>query len=141
MLALSLAFAPALAASVQAAPQAPDARPLDGVNEDELILFALQLDDLTLSEGLAAYGDPAEPFLPLGEIARLLELDLRLAPSAGRATGSIGEARTPLLLDVPTGVARAGGKQVAVTAEQVRTTPTEIFVTPALLQALLPGHG
>jgi hypothetical protein len=138
MLALSLAFAPALAASVQAAPQAADARPVAGVNEDELILYALQLDELTLSEGLAAYGDPAEPFLPLGEIARLLELDLRLAPSAGRATGSIGEARAPLLLDVPTGVARAGGKQVTVAPEQVRVTPTEIYVAPALLQALLP---
>jgi hypothetical protein len=137
MLALSLVIAPLAAglppaAAVQSAPSAAQ------VSEEELILFALELDGTTLTEGLTAYGDPADPFLPIGELARLLELDLRLSPAAGRVTGTTGQARESLILDLPSGLARAGGRDVPLGAQDARVSLTDVYLRASVLGRLLP---
>jgi len=103
-----------------------------------LLLLLVQLDDLTLTEGLAAYGDPADPLLPVAELSRLLELDVDVAPTEGRVTGRLGEARRALIIDLPTHTARIGPVDVPLAADDVAVTSTDIFVRASVLAKLLP---
>src|SRR6185312_6769377 len=98
----------------------------------------VQLDDLTLSDGLAAYGQPEDPLLPVGELSRLLELDVDVSPSEGRITGRLGEARRALLIDLVANIARIGPQEVAIGPGDVAVDPTEIYVRASILMMLLP---
>jgi hypothetical protein len=71
-----------------------------------LLLLSVSLDDLTLSEGLGAYGAPEDPLVPVSELARLLEADIDVLPAEGRIVGRLGEARRSLVVDLKTGVRR-----------------------------------
>lgn len=108
------------------------------LHEDDLLLYSAQLDSLTLTETLTAYGDPRDPLLPLGELARLLELDISVSPAMGRVSGFIGQERRALTLDFPTGVATVGGKQLLLTRADQGSTPADIYVRASSLQFILP---
>jgi hypothetical protein len=103
-----------------------------------LLLLLVQLDNLTLSEGMAAYGSVDDPLLPVGELSRLLELDVDVSPSEGRVTGRLGEARRSLTLDLATNTARIGAAQVTLKPGDVAVDPAEIYVRASVLAQLLP---
>lgn len=103
-----------------------------------LLLLLVQLDNLTLSEGMAAYGSVDDPLLPVGEFSRLLELDVDVSPSEGRVTGRLGEARRSLTVDLATNTARIGAAQVALKPGDVAVDPAEIYVRASVLAQLLP---
>jgi len=129
--------APAALVPVAAqAAQAADAR----IVEDQLLLYAVQLDSLTLSDSLAAYGDPADPFLPLSELARLLDLEIDVAPAERRVTGRIGEGARPLIIDLGSNTARLAGAAFALAPEDVAATQTEIYIKASALQRFLPAR-
>src|SRR5207342_137287 len=95
-------------------------------------------DDLTLSEGLGAYGAPEDPLVPVGELARLLEADIDVLPAEGRIVGRLGEARRPLVVDLKTGIARISSQEVRLGLQDVAVTPTEIYLRVSAIQKLLP---
>jgi hypothetical protein len=109
-----------------------------GVQEEELLLFAVELDSATLTDSLAAYGDPNDPLLPVGELARLLDLNIVVSPSQGRVTGSLGEAERALTVDLGLGLARAGGHSLSIAAADFAVSPADIFIRASVLQQLLP---
>jgi hypothetical protein len=102
------------------------------------LLFTVELDGLTLTDGMAAYGRVEDPLLPIGELARLLELDIEVLPAERRVLGRIGEARRSLIIDLNTGTARDGPRVVPLAAEDIVVTPTEIYARTSALQRLLP---
>ena len=108
------------------------------LSEKDLLLFSLDLDQLTLTETLTAYGDPSDPLLPVGELARLLDLDLDVFPADRRITGTLGEARQTLTIDFNRRVARVGGTDVALTAVDVGFTHNDIYIRASVLQHILP---
>ena len=87
---------------------------------------------------MAAYGAPEDPLLPVGEISRLLELDIDVSPSTGRITGSIGEARRALIIDLATNTARIGPVQVPLAPGDVVVDAGDIYVRASVLAKLLP---
>lgn len=105
-----------------------------------LLLFAVTLDDLSLSDGMSAYGEAKDPLLPVGELTRLLEMDVTVQPSDRRIVGSLGEARRSLLVDLDAGVARIGAKDIALKDGDVAITATEIYLRASAVEALLPLH-
>ena len=108
------------------------------LNEDDLLLYSATLDSLTLTETLTAYGDANDPLLPLGELARLLDLDLSVSMPAKRVTGNIGEARRPITLDFLNGVGRVGNKDVRLGVGDVGFTEADIYVRASRLSEILP---
>ena len=98
-----------------------------------LLLLLVQLDDLTLSEGMAAYGSVDDPLLPVGELSRLLELDIEVSPSDGRVVGRLGEARRSLIIDLATNTARVGPVQVPLAPGDVAVAPADIYVRASVL--------
>lgn len=129
-------------AAEDAATAAPAGSPIQppagAVDPDSLLLLSIELDRLTLTDGLAAYGDEADPLLPLAELARLLELDIDVLPAEGRVVGRIGEARRSLIIDLKTGAARDGPREVPLAPTDIAVTPSEIYLKASALQRLLP---
>lgn len=129
-------------AAEDAATAAPAGSPIQpeagAVDPASLLLFSLELDQLTLTDGLAGYGQEDDPLLPLAELARLLELDLEVLPAEGRVTGRVGEARRALVIDLKTGTARDGPREVPLASTDVAVTPSEIYLKASALQRLLP---
>lgn len=109
------------------------------IREEDLVLYALQLDALTLTDGLAAYGEPSDPYLPLGEVARLLDLDMDVAPAERRVTGRIGEAGAALIIDLDSGTARLGGSRVALSPSDMAGTRTEIYLKASAIERIIPA--
>ncbi len=108
------------------------------VQRSDLLLYAVQFETHTLTESLAAFGDPADPLLPIGEIARMLELDVQLQPAIGRVTGRLGEGLRPLTIDLASGEGRSGSIGVPISNGDAFVTPTEVYVRASLLSKLLP---
>lgn len=121
-------------AGAEASPLAPAAQ----IDPDGLLLFSVELDKLTLTEGLAAYGAPDDPLIPFGELTRLLEYDVDMLPSERRIVGRLGQARTSLIVDLATGTARVGAKAITLTPADVAVTPTEIYIRASAVGRLLP---
>jgi hypothetical protein len=141
---LLIAGIPGIAAA-QPRPSAPanatpaaDIGPTPAPDPATLLLLLVDLDGVTLTEGLAAYGDPADPLIPVGEFSRLLELDIDILPSERRMVGRLGEARRSLVVDLATSTARVGAAEIPLMADDIAVTPNEIYLRATALQKLLP---
>jgi hypothetical protein len=65
------------------------------IREEDLLLLSTDLDGLTITDALPAYGEPADPLLPLGELVRLLDLNVTVSPAEGKVLGRIGRPNAP----------------------------------------------
>lgn len=108
------------------------------INEQDLILFGVELDALMLTDTLAAYGDPADPLLPIGELARLLDLDVTVSPQERRIIGRLGESNRSLTVDMGQNIARVGGSEVGLAPADVAVASADIFLRASAVQRLLP---
>lgn len=110
--------------------------------DDRLLLVEVTLDQLSLTDALPAYqADDGSLVVPAGALTRLLDLDVRVQIAEGRITGSIGEARRPIVVDLSSGEARAGGQRIPVSAADAIAGANDIFLSLGLLQRLLPIKG
>ena len=108
------------------------------VHDEDLLLFETYLDNLTLSDGLSAYGSPEDPLLPLGELSRLLDLNVTVSPTDGRIIGVLGETQRSLTIDLNSGVALLNGSRVVLAPEDVAVTGVDIYMRASALQRFLP---
>lgn len=129
---------PPPAASPSVEPAAIDAAAAAELDPNTLLIFSVELDKLTLTDGMTAYGDPEDPLLPVGELTRLLEMDVDVFPAERRIVGRLGEARRSLIVDLATDTVRLGGQPVPISDQDVAVTPAEIYVKASVLQRLLP---
>jgi hypothetical protein len=124
---------PACSAAPCAAPAAPAEPP-----EEDFLLLETTLDNITLTDGLPAYASGSGALVPLGELTRLLDADVVVSPADGRATGTIGEARRPMTLDVGSRTARVGGQAIVIGGADVVAARGDLYVSTRLLEQLLP---
>lgn len=114
---------------------APSTRRL---SRGELLLFEVDLNRALLTESLTAYGEPDDPLLPVGELARLLELAIEVNPAAGRAEGTVGGRQRSLVIDLPANAASIGGERLQLAPGDGGLTETDVFLRASLLEKLLP---
>jgi hypothetical protein len=126
---LALGVQPAAAAPVDARLQKAEAN---------LILLEVRLDSQVLSDGVTAYEIGRHVYLPLGEMARLLTLAVRVN-GEGRASGYILQEERNFSLDVAEGFVYAGGKREPFERAQVKVEAEDIYVDSALLARWLPA--
>ena len=136
-LALPLLVAAALAAPAFAAAPAVPARPAQGP-ESNLLLFEVRLGDQVLSDAVTAYQIGKDVYLPLGEMARLLTLAIRVTPGEGKASGYILQEERGFSLDVPGREINIAGRQEALDRSQVKLQADEIYAASRLLTRWLP---
>lgn len=107
------------------------------LREEELLLYSLTLQNLTLSEAITAYGDPANPLLPLGELSRLLDLDISVSPADRRVTGTLGPSRRAIIVDLNLGVTRSGGTSIPLAPADSGVTFSDIYLRASVIERLL----
>lgn len=129
---------PASSGTASASAPAPDPAEASPVDADQLLLLSVDLDGQTLTESLTAYGDAADPLIPLGELSRLLELPLEVRPAEGLVTGRLGEGERALTIDLKSGHAMLAGRRIAVQPGDVKVTGSDIYLATSLVARLLP---
>lgn len=137
---VALAF-PAKAQTVEANP-GPSRDLIDPrinlLDEGGLILAEVTLDQLAITDALGIYDSPAGLLIPVGELSRLLDADLVVRIGEGQITGSMGEARRPVLANARFGIVRLGGTTELLIPGDMVIGTDEIYVRAALLEKLLP---
>lgn len=118
--------------------QAPETTAFAQVREEDLLLLSVDLGGLTIADSLAAYGDAADPLLPVSEFTRLLDMNVTVQPGDRRITGRIGEAERSLTIDLDTGVARLAGRDIPLSPGEVAVTGGEIYIRASALTRFLP---
>jgi hypothetical protein len=132
-----LLAAPPAAAAQGCAPPGPELQRPVALDPATLLLFSLTIGNLTLSEGVGAYGDPQDPLAPVGEITRLLEADIDVLPAERRIVGRLGQAQRPVFVDLTAGVLRAEGRELPLGPGDAVVTPTEVYLRISRLEQLL----
>lgn len=106
--------------------------------EDEVLLFEVTLDRGSLTDSLQGYSRGDGVLLPLGELSRLLDLNVDVRPRERRVVGRIGSTQRPLLIDIASGTARIDRRAVELPAGQVMAGLTDIFLDTRIIEQLLP---
>ena len=114
------------------------ADPGAAINENNLLLVEVALDQLSITDSLAAYDGPRGLLIPVGELSRLLDVDLTVFPADRRIVGSIGQARSPLLIDVATRTIRVAGKAETLAPDDIVIGTDDIYVRASLLEKIIP---
>jgi len=108
------------------------------LSDDNLLLVELVLDQLTVTDSLSAYDSPSGLLIPVGELARLLDIDLTIDIGQRRVIGTIGQARRPLLVDDSTHIVRLASASEPLSPGDMVVGATEIYVRASLLEKMLP---
>jgi hypothetical protein len=100
--------------------------------------LAVDLDGLSVTDALTAYGAQDDPLLPIGELARLLDLNLNVSPTEGQIMGTLGQSQSAVTIDLANSVFRANGKAIDLSPADVAVTGVEIFIRASAVQRILP---
>ncbi|MFC3711867.1 hypothetical protein ACFOMD_04755 [Sphingoaurantiacus capsulatus] len=106
--------------------------------EEEVLLFELTLDRATLSDSIQAYERNGVVLLPIGELTRLLDLNVDVLPRERRIVGRLGNGQRSLLVDLATGTARVDGRNFTVPAGAADVALTDIFLSVKFIEQILP---
>jgi hypothetical protein len=106
--------------------------------EDEVFLFALQLDQATLSGTFPGFPVKDGFLVPLGELCRLLDLAIQTDPARGRAEGFFIEEKRHFSLDVLAGTVLIEGRHQGFDRSQAELHEDDIYVDTRLIAAWLP---
>jgi hypothetical protein len=131
---------PALAAQAQpvAPPVAAPAQVQPAFEEDDLVLLELSAGDDVLSDAFAGYSSRSGVYLPLGELSRLLDLSIFVAPPEARATGWVVTPDRLFELDLHRHSAASGTVKVDLGPADAVLYHDDIYVRADLLAKLLP---
>ena len=119
---------PAMAGFVQAAPFSGD---------DELIL---QLDTAggQVSETITAYGTRAGTYLPLGELARLLDLAIVVSDGGRYAAGWVLDEKKQVSINLREGTMRVAGREIALAPRDAAAFDGELYLKAERFSDLMP---
>ena len=135
VLAISVSDHPAWAQ--EPPPRADTVVPVERPVEDEVIL-AVRLDRHLLSDGVIGYLHRGGVLLPLGEMARLMELAIATDPLAGQAEGWMLTENRRFFLDTARRTVVIAGQRQGYPAALVEPHRDDIYVDAALLSRWLP---
>ena len=136
------AVRPAGAASPPAALGPESAMPSFGTRptftyDDELIL-QIESRQGGVSETITAYGTRAGVYLPLGEIARLLDVALAVSDEGQYASGWILEESNTVALNLRAGTLRTGSKEVPLDPRDAVAMDGELYLRAERFADLMP---
>lgn len=125
-------------AHAQELPASPAVEQSSAISEQEVLLFEVTLDGGTLTEALQVYEMGGGLALPVGELARLLDLNIEVRPRDRQIVGTIGSGQRPLLVDIASGTARIDTRNVSLKPGDAVAGLTDIYLSVKLIEQLLP---
>lgn len=110
----------------------------DFLNEENLLIFSMEIPEIGVNETILGYGDQQVTQLPLGEVARVLDFSIEVDEQAGTAQGwFISEDRT-FLLDVQNKSLAINGLPTSFDSSAISVGEGDIFVDSRLLSEWFP---
>ncbi len=106
--------------------------------ETDLLLLAVRVNQVTVSDSLPAYPLDKGIIVPLGEIARLLDLAIETQVNDGSADGFFIREDRRFHLDTRTATVTVGGKQSTYDRSKVELHQDDIYVATDLLAKWFP---
>jgi hypothetical protein len=106
--------------------------------EEDVLLFALRLDQATLSSTFPGFAARDGMLVPLGELCRLLDLAIQADPNRGRAEGFFIDEKHRFSLDVPAGTITIDGRSQTFDRSRVELHADDIYVDTRLIATWLP---
>lgn len=105
--------------------------------DDELILeFRTIRGEIT--ETITAYGNRADTYLPLGEIARLLDLAIVISDEGHYASGWVLDDKQVVAINLRAGTISVAGSETALGLRDARALDGELFLRAGLFSKLMP---
>ena len=101
--------------------------------EEDVLLFALRLDQASLSSTFPGFAVRDGVLVPLGELCRLLDLAIQVDPNRGRAEGFFIEEKRLFSLDVLAGTVAIEGRSQAFDRSRVELHTDDIYVDTRLI--------
>lgn len=106
--------------------------------EANLLLLEVQLDGYVLTDSLYAYQEGADVLLPLGELARLLTIAIRVQAKEGTADGFIVTEERSFGLNLAQSLVNFDGRSTKVDRREARVMDDDIYVMSSSLSRWLP---
>ncbi|MDB5451855.1 MAG: hypothetical protein JWO33_433 [Caulobacteraceae bacterium] len=133
------ADAPSLtAAAVTPAASRPIVTQAPVFTEDDQLLFAVVSGQLQLSESFDAYSSRAGVFLPIGALARLIDINIEVDPQRQRATGWVVSPQRTILIDIPGKRLAIGGVEGSLSEADAVYKDGDSYVRDSALEKILP---
>jgi hypothetical protein len=132
---LSLQTGPTLATGGSTAYPGVPPRPF---TEDDLALLQTDADGVALTDTLGGYSSRAGLYLPVGELARLLDLAIYVDPMERKATGWVVDETRIFNIDLVRNIARGEGQEFSLQLGDAVVQSDEIYIRAEILQRLLP---
>lgn len=111
---------------------------VDLIRDDDLLLVEVMLGRLTVTDSLGVYASPAGLLIPVGELSRLLDVDINVQIGEQRIVGTIGQARRSVVADRTNAIIRVDGNTQLLIQGDMVVGANDIFVRASLLEKLLP---
>lgn len=120
-------------------PESPAAQPVQEPDEPgNLLLFDVAVERTMVASAMTAYQIGQAIFVPMGELARVLTLSVRVDPARRRASGFILTQERGFDLDVGAGRLVLSGRVEKVDPSGLRALEDDIYVDTALLENWWP---
>lgn len=123
---------------LEIAPTAAAWRTPAPADDPSLVLLEVRLDNDVLADSITSYQIGREAFLPLGELARLLTLAIRVQPEQGTADGYVLSEERGFSLDVAQTRITLADQAQSFDPRLVRRQGDDIYVASSLLARWLP---
>ncbi len=108
------------------------------LTSDDLLIFEVDADGRTLSDGFSAYSSRAGLFIPLGELSRLLDLAITVNPASQRAEGWILSPSRTLSVDLVRHEVRMGDRVVPLGRDTGVFVNDDIYLRSDVIEQILP---
>ena len=106
--------------------------------DDDLLLVEVRAGQDQITDSLSAYSSRAGVFLPLGELARVLDLAITVYPPEQAAKGWILREDRTLSVDLKNHTVRLGDQTLPLAAEQAAFHSDDLYLRLDLMEKLLP---
>lgn len=119
----------------QVFPASSDLQPF--TYDDELIL-QIQVQGISVSDTIIAYGSREGIYLPLGELARILDLAIRISDDGHYASGWFLSEDRSLVIDLRQGLLTTGGNTGPLHGAMAQAFDGELYLRAEAFAMLLP---
>ena len=106
--------------------------------DDDQLLFAVSSGQLQLSDSFEGYSSRAGVFLPIGALARLIDINLDVDPARQRARGWVVTPSRTIEVDLVNHRLVVGGVETRLSEADGVVKDGDIYLRTAVIEKLLP---
>lgn len=115
-----------------------DASERELISPDNLMILDARYKNMLLSSGMTAYGDSDRVLIPLGEITRVIDFNIRVDAESETAKGWFISENRNFSLDLSKGEAVIDGKRLKIPEGKAGSADGEIYVDAQVLGEWFP---